>query len=276
MPPIPTRLVEKIQSGQFVELAELLPDHIGSLSGNPALDDEDKTSSKQTKRQVTTILEWVRCFSLYMAVIALKNPGKLPDLLGYQVLIVEARMEHEGDGWLGYDRRFRQMATAVPATTWAKIEPTLWNMAFAGKARSIRCKYCFGLSHSEQQCELAPAQKQSTDAQAKSVSVTSSTQSTQNRQRPICNEWNYNPAQRCPIPRCRYRHICIPCSRNPKVMEKGHKAMYCPNFPVQSSSNVTTSSGIHLPPQAFPTQHGSAFPQVYNNHPGGAQRFQPY
>ena len=122
LPPIPARLVEKIQSGQFVELAELLPDHIGSLSGNPALDDEDKTSSKQTKRQVTTILEWVRCFSLYMAVIALKNPGKLPDLLGYQVLIVEARMEHEGDGWLGYDCRFRQMAAAVPTTVWAKIE----------------------------------------------------------------------------------------------------------------------------------------------------------
>ena len=72
MPPIPACLVEKIQSGQFVELSELLPDHIGSLSGNPALDDEDKASSKQTKRQVTTIMEWVGCFSLYMAVIALE------------------------------------------------------------------------------------------------------------------------------------------------------------------------------------------------------------
>ena len=52
---------------------------------------------------------------------SLRNPGKLPDLLGYQVLIVEARMEHEGDGWLGYDCHFRQMAVAVPTTIWAKI-----------------------------------------------------------------------------------------------------------------------------------------------------------
>ena len=117
LPPIPARLVEKIQSGQFVELAELLPDHIGSLSDNLALDNESKTSSKQSKRQVSTILEWVRCFSLYMAVIALKYPARLPDLLGYQVLIVETTMEHEGDGWLGYDRRFRQMAVALPHTT---------------------------------------------------------------------------------------------------------------------------------------------------------------
>ena len=61
LPPVPARLVEKIQSGQFVELAELLPDHIGSLSGNPTLEDESKTSNvKQSKCQVTTILEWVR------------------------------------------------------------------------------------------------------------------------------------------------------------------------------------------------------------------------
>ena len=275
MPPIPGRLVEKIPSGQFVEISELLPDHIGSLSGNPVLDDEDKASSK-ARRQVTTILEWVRCFSLYMAVIALKNPGKLPDLLGYQVLIVEARMEHEGDGWLGYDHRFRQMAAAVPTTTWAKIEPTLWNMAFAGKARSVRCKYCFGLSHSEQHCELAPPQKQATDPQTKLISAPPTSQSAQNRQCLICNEWNYNPAPRCPIPRCRYRHICIPCSRNPKIVDKGHKAMYCPNLSAQSLSNTTSTSGVHLPPQSFPIQHGSGFPQAYNSHPGGVQRFQPY
>ena len=41
-------------------------------------------------------------------------------------------MKREGDGWLGYDHHFRQMAAAVSTTAWAKTEPTLWNMAFAG------------------------------------------------------------------------------------------------------------------------------------------------
>jgi len=49
-------------------------------------------------------------------------------MLGYMALIVEACMEYKEDSWLGYDRRFRQMVAATPGTTWAKIEPTRWNM----------------------------------------------------------------------------------------------------------------------------------------------------
>ncbi len=40
-----------------------------------------------------------------MAVIASEKPERVQDLLGYQALILEARMEYDGDGWLGYDRR---------------------------------------------------------------------------------------------------------------------------------------------------------------------------
>ena len=65
-------------------------------------------------------------------------------------------MEYEGDGWLGYDRRFRQTAAATPDITWAKIEPTLWNKAFAGQASSSRCKYCFSLTHRSEECDWAP------------------------------------------------------------------------------------------------------------------------
>ena len=35
-----------------------------------------------------------------------------------------------------------------------KIEPTLWNKAFAGQARASRCKeYCFSLAHVADNCE---------------------------------------------------------------------------------------------------------------------------
>ena len=197
----------------------------------------------------------------------MEDPARIPDLLGYQVLIVEARMEYEGNGWLGYDRRFRLMAAAVPGTIWAKIEPTIWSMAFAWKGRTSRCKYCFSLSHSDQHCELSQNLQQTSDT--RSSLATSSMQSSRTRPSPICNEWNYNPAPRCPIPRCRYRHICIPCSRNPRIADKGHKAMFCPNFPVQPP---TIPSLVQPPLQSNQAQQGPSFSQGYS----GSQRFQPY
>ena len=84
---------------------------------------------------MANILEWVQCFSIFTAVHTQKYPEKTEDMLCYLALIVEARMEYESDGWLSYDCRFRQNAAPSPDTTWARIDPTLWNMAFVGQAK---------------------------------------------------------------------------------------------------------------------------------------------
>ena len=75
-----------------------------------------------------------------MAVLTQKYPEQIPDLLGYQFLIIEAHQEYEGDNWLAYDRRFRLSAAANHNTVWGHIEQTLWSLAFFGKAKASRCK----------------------------------------------------------------------------------------------------------------------------------------
>ena len=40
-------------------------------------------------------------------------PEKVPDLLAYQMLIIEASMVYEGNAWLGYNHRFRQAAACA-------------------------------------------------------------------------------------------------------------------------------------------------------------------
>ena len=77
LPPIPSKLVSKIEAGEFVDMAELLPDRLG-VARNPSRDE-----LKPRRRVVTTILEWIQCFSRYMAVIAWKQPQHIPDLLAY-------------------------------------------------------------------------------------------------------------------------------------------------------------------------------------------------
>ena len=136
-------------------MVELLLDHLGVNAPN-----KEGKGTKRPERQVTSITEWVpvQCFCIYMAVIISKSPERIQDLLGYLSIIVEACREYESDTWLGYDRRFRQRTAASPDSKWAKIDPTLWNMAFTGHAKAERCKHSFSLSHKAIDCESAPCQ----------------------------------------------------------------------------------------------------------------------
>ena len=97
----------------------------------------------------------IQRFSIYIAIIARKHPDRVPDLLGYQSLIIDSSIQYEGDSWIGYDRRFRLSAAANSTKIWASLDPTLWNLAFAGSARVSRCKHCFSLTHPSIECEWA-------------------------------------------------------------------------------------------------------------------------
>ena len=225
LPPIPGKLVKRIQAGEFIDMSELLPEHLGTHSGPPLYGEkEDRSAQKRKHRHVTHILEWLQCYSTYMAALTAKHPERIQDLLGYQALILEARMEYDGDGWLGYDRRFRQRAAANPDTTWARIDPTLWNIAFAGQARATRCRYCFSLTHQAEECEWAPPA-----SKAGQTPAAPSSKPPNERRIQICYEWNHNPDPICPYPACKYLHICLYCGRD-RIPEsqKDHKAMYCP------------------------------------------------
>lgn len=150
---MPQKMVTKIKSGEFVGMSELLPDRLGcSKSLTP---EDGSTGSKSKKRSVTNILEWIQCFNVYIAIIAKKHPERVPDLLEYQSLIIDASIQYEGDGWVGYDHRYRLSAAANSTKVWSSLDPTLWNLAFTGKAKVTRCKHCFCLTHTSSECEWA-------------------------------------------------------------------------------------------------------------------------
>ena len=87
VPPVPSKLVERIKAAEFVDMAELLPECMGMFS-------TDEPSSKQKVRlhSVSSITEWVECFNVYLSVICRTCPEKIPELLAYQMLIKEANM----------------------------------------------------------------------------------------------------------------------------------------------------------------------------------------
>ena len=135
LPPVPRSLASRIESGAFVEISELSPEQLGTLSNETP----DKGKSRQ--QVVCNVLEWIQCFGLYTAVVTRKKPEMIPDLIAYQTIIIEAHLEYEGDGWIDYDRHFWQRMVANSSQTWSRIDPTLWNMAFAGRAKLTHCKF---------------------------------------------------------------------------------------------------------------------------------------
>ena len=64
LPPVPSRLVTRIEAGEFIDMGELLPDRVGITRP----DDTGKAPTKH--RTVSGILERIKCFNVYMAVIS--------------------------------------------------------------------------------------------------------------------------------------------------------------------------------------------------------------
>ena len=89
-------------------MSKPLPDRLGCPKSGQAM--EDLSNPKSRKQQVSTMLEWIQCFGIYIAVLTRKYPEQIPDLLEYQSLIIEVHLEYEGDNWLAYDRQFHLSA----------------------------------------------------------------------------------------------------------------------------------------------------------------------
>ena len=56
--------------------------------------------------------------------------------------------------WLNYDRRFHLRVAVQPRRSWAAIDSTIWNLAFAGQAKATQCSHCFSFAHCTSRCHL--------------------------------------------------------------------------------------------------------------------------
>ena len=195
-------------------MAELLPERLGLLH----YADEDQLRGTKPKHQETiSIVEWLQCFGIYIAVITHTKPHRTVDLLGYQNLIVQGYLKYQEGCWADYDRHFRQKASASPVLEWSAIDTTLWNLAFSGRAAMQLSGD--GRLHGEVHCHESLPIHHRIPRQTSSFS----------RKQPIYLEWNESLSPGCPHPACRYEHSCYQCVHNPSIADKYHKAIFCPN-----------------------------------------------
>jgi len=219
--PIPARLRERILSGEFVDLSELLPQistthSVASSQANithfemsqgGGLRMVEESSVRGRGRHVCDLSTWLEAYTVFLQCILQVAPHRATELIAYQSLIIEANRRFTPEGWLDYDRQFRLLAAASPTRRWDIIDGNLWQLATTGRARQA-CSFC-GMTHQPfpsgrclfRQSRQPPSGAVSTDF---------------HNGRPICRNYQLN---RCSHS-CGRAHVCSIC-------RGGHPSQRC-------------------------------------------------
>ena len=175
-------------------------------------------------REITSIVSWLYCYLAYVAMRT--NDPVTVKMLAYGRLIIKEAQQHQGNGWLEYDRVFRKQATIDPSRAWNILHSDIHASTILGRSRSlgagIYCTGCFESDHRSEQCALTYLQSPPDQVITK--------QRVYPRQRPetlqrICVSWNKG---RCVFQEnCTFQHICAVCYQR-------HRACDCLDTPAES------------------------------------------
>ena len=227
--PFPQPLVQRVQSGQFVEMRDLLADNIALLSQLSSLHGAGTvpitTVQRTSLREVPSLISWIYCFTAY---VAIRTPDQLTrQMLAYARLIIREALRHGGAGWAEYDRVFRRQVSINALLPWNTLEPSLQAATILGQRSSegTFCSLCQECDHLSHQCALAPLQQQLQPAAHRPPRRVETLQR-------ICVAWNKGT---CFRHQCSFRHTCATC-------QKGHKARDCPDTPPESEYKTLSNS----------------------------------
>ena len=149
-PLIPAKLVQKIQSWQYIGMAELLPDNLELTRRSSDSPNVGSCSSRAVRRRELShdqngLMVWLVCFSTFAAIIGQKHPHKLKELLAYQATIIIEALRFNGKGWLPCDKMFRENVAKHPDTDWSSINPMFYSLTYLNqKVEARRCTKCMG------------------------------------------------------------------------------------------------------------------------------------
>ena len=173
--PVPGYLAESIRKGHFVDFTLLRPCNLEKL---PLTEPTPTQLAKLLRVDLLPIRnfgDWAEAWAVFTGAIARFSPEKVPNLIGYFLLLSSASRKVSGMGWLAYDSAFRRHAVEKPSLDWAEVMPTLWFTTVLSK-NTVTSK------------DPSPLQQTNTSG--------------------FCYPWNEG---NCTFKRCRYPHVCGDC-----------------------------------------------------------------
>ena len=153
---IPNKPVEKIRSGKFIEMKELLQHNINLVTQLEELQGPASGqligSARPRLREVSSLATWCFCFLGYVA--TLTNDDSTRDQLAYARLIIRQAQAQGGLSFLDYDRAFRQQIAAAPSIRWNTINSSLLASTSLGHRSTSNhtfCTLCRAVDHTRTQ-----------------------------------------------------------------------------------------------------------------------------
>ena len=208
LPPIPTKLVERIRKWECVDLAQLLDDYRQpeGYTLQPSTGEQilviDQDQVQHCRKQITDIFTWLKAFSRYMAVLTScdsTTSAQTTGLVAHLHLILQLSQEL-GPQWMKYDIDYRQWAAARNVRQWGELKFTIYGHCLSAQQR-------FSGTSSHPRPTQAPGNRKSSNPNSKEA----------------CFRWNFRG--RCDRASCPYSHSCwlcggphsaSPCSTAPK------------------------------------------------------------
>lgn len=235
--PFPRKLIDKVISGQFIEMRELLTDNIALLQQLEAMHGYSAVhlvgAARPRLHDVASLTTWSYCFLGYMAIRTTDPTTR--DQLAYVWLIIREALCHGGAGWLDYDRAFRQQAAVDPSLRWNTLLPGLQASTMLGPGTgqgALFCTLCQDVDHTRAQCALLCLHP----PMARIPTITTP-------RRNIYMSWNRGS---CIFPgNCTCRHVCANC-------HLAHKARDCLRTPDSSSIRQPHAPSQYVAAQQTP------------------------
>ena len=220
--PIPDKLVKRILNLEFIELREMLPE--------AWLREEEEVVARNVlmlpKRKVSQIIDiglWVQTFAGYISVLSTKYPLMVPEVLAYMAMMVKFSRNYEGAAWARYDMLYRKQMAKLRDLRWSRLNPTLFNLCFAGKAKQgTACRWCLSDNHPSAECEDNPANSgwslpgvgDTGPALSKPGNAWKDKGKPNQGALKICYLYNRRHKNECTYDPCKYAHICMACKGN--------------------------------------------------------------
>jgi len=124
--PIAPQLKKDIWAGKYCDLTLFLPKENELITGETWTVLEGGFNKKIIRQKITSLGEWIKCWSKYMQTMAIQHIQELPAMISYQQIITRASETNQGLSWLFYDEQFRLKLVSNPDMPWGKIDNHLW------------------------------------------------------------------------------------------------------------------------------------------------------